>query len=226
MKTQTESTWLDVGIVGPILQHPTAFFAEIVQNHELGQKISGMFIASTIFLTLYGAMLGLGNIRSSFYLAIAIPVLFLSSLIICLPVMYLSDVMTGSQRSLSQICAVLLTALTAASTVLFSFSLLVGLISLTGNFYRPFMLNTTVLGLAIFIGLTYMSRGILLTSQVDTTHHLSKVNQQIHLFWLILFLLVITQIAWGIVLKGYVMLQLSDVQSGHIPLFMKSLLGG
>ena len=108
------------GIMGLVLQQPRLFMREIREGVRLAEKIWMLALSSTVFLAVYGATLGSGHPLLSLNVMIAVPFLFLSSLVTCIPVMYLFDVLTGSQRSLAQMVAVLLTSLGAASTVFFS----------------------------------------------------------------------------------------------------------
>ena len=95
-------------IIGPVLQQPRQFFGEIREGVHLSRKIWALSVTSTVFLAIYGAMLGSGHPLLSLNVAVAVPFLFLGSLAACIPVIYLFDTLTGSQRSLAQMVAVLL----------------------------------------------------------------------------------------------------------------------
>ena len=183
-------------IIGPVLQQPRQFFQEIRDGIRLPEKIWALSISSIVFLTIYGATLGSGYLLLSLNVAIAIPFLFLSTLVTCLPVMYLLDVLTGSQRSIAQIVAVLLTSLTAAATVFFSFAPIMVAFNLTGTIVQFFWLNVAILAMATLVGLLYMVQGIIQTAIVDTSHTLSKINPLLHFLWMLLFLTVTTQVGW------------------------------
>jgi hypothetical protein len=187
-------------VIGPVFQQPKQFFREIREGIRLSEKIGSLLISSAVFLTVYGAILGSGHPLLSLNAALTVPFLFLSSLIICIPVMYLFDVLTGSQRSLAQVVAVLLTSLCAASTVFSSFSLIIMVYSLTGDLVNFFGLNLAILAMAALVGLIYVTQGIIQTALVDTNHSLSRVNQWLHFLWILLYLAVISQMAWGALL--------------------------
>lgn len=186
------------GIMGPVLQQPRQFMKEIRDGVRLGEKIWMLALSSAVFLAAYGATLGSGHPLLSLNVMIAVPFLFLCSLVTCIPVMYLFDVLTGSQRSLAQMVAILLTALGAASTVFFSFAPIMVVFSLTGTVLQFFWLNVCILAMATLIGLIYMVAGIIQTAIVDANHPLSKVNRQLHFLWMLLFLVVAVQMAWGL----------------------------
>lgn len=185
-------------IIGPVLQHPRQFFNEIREDVHLTRKIWALSLISAIFLTIYGAMLGSGHPLLSLNVAIAVPFLFLGSLATCIPVIYLFDVLTGSQRSLAQMVAVLLTSFCATSTVFFSFAPMMVVFSLTAGLPQFFGLNLCILAIGTFVGLLYMVQGAIHTTIVDPNHHLSKVNHHLHFLWVPLFLMVSAQMAWGL----------------------------
>jgi len=185
-------------IIGPVLQQPRQFFGEIREGVHLSRKILALSLTSATFLTIYGAMLGSGHPLLSLNVAIAVPFLFLGSLATCIPVIYLFDVLTGSQRSLAQMVTVLLTSFCATATVFFSFAPMMVVFNLTAGTPQFFGLNLCILAIGTFVGLLYMVQGAIHTTIVDPSHHLSKINQHLHFLWVPLFLAVIVQMAWGL----------------------------
>jgi hypothetical protein len=184
-------------IMGAVLQQPAQFFIEIRNEVNLSQKIWTLLASSLMFLAIYGAVLGTGHPFLSLGAAIAIPFLFLGSLATCIPVMYLLDVLTGSQRSLSQMVAILLTSVSAAATVFFSFAPIMVVFRLTGTLLQFFGVNLGILALATLVGLIYVTQGLIQTAMVDTSHNLSRVNRRLHFLWMLLFLMVMSQMAWS-----------------------------
>ena len=185
-------------IVGPILQHSSQFFDEVRAGVQLGWKTRALSVTSVVFLAIYGAVLGSRYPLLSASAAIGIPILFTSSLITCIPVTYLLDILTGSRRSLAQMVVVLLIALCAAATVLFSFAPIVIVFNLTGSTPQFFVLNVGILGLATAVGLMFMVRGLIRTAIVDTSNDLSRINRRLHYVWVLLYLMVSIQIGQGL----------------------------
>lgn len=185
-------------VLGDVLQKPSQFFSEIRDSVNLSQKITGLTSLSLIFLFIYGAVLGSGHPLLSLNAAIAVPLLFLGSLITCVPVIYLFDILSGSQRSLAQMVAILLTSVSTATTVFFCFSPIMVLFRLAGSLLQYFWLNVGILAVATLIGLIYVTEGLIKTANVDSSRSLSKVNQWLHFVWMLLYLMVISQMAWGL----------------------------
>jgi hypothetical protein len=184
-------------VVGAFLQQPRQFFQEVRAGIEIYKKIGALLLSSSLFLAAYGAVLGSGHPLLSLNAAFAVPILFLGSLATCVPVMYLLDVLSGSQRSLSQMVVVLATSLCAGSTVFFSFAPIMIVFRLTGSLQQYFWLNVGVLAMSMLVGLIYLTQGLLQTTIVDAAHGLSVLNKRLHLLWMFLFAMVISQMAWG-----------------------------
>jgi len=184
-------------IMGAVLQHPAQFFSEIGNSVNLLEKILTLFTTSAIFLLIYGAVLGAGHPLLSLGAAVGVPILFLGSLATCIPVMYLLDILSGSQRSLGQMIAILLTSVSAAAMVFFSFAPIMVLFRLTGTLYQFFWLNLGILAMATLVGLVYVTQGLIQTARVDPSHNLSGLNRRLHFLWMLLFLMVMSQMAWS-----------------------------
>ena len=97
------------------------FLDDIRQDIKLESKILALLIASTLFLAIYGAIIGASSgglqIISS---AIKLPALYLITLAICLPTLYFFDILFGSILNFRQYVAMSLTAVGVISVLLFS----------------------------------------------------------------------------------------------------------
>lgn len=201
-------------VVGQLLQQPRQFFVEIKEGVMLPEKIGMLLISSTVFLALYGAVMGAGHFYLSLGAAIGMPFLLLVSLAACVPVMYLLDVISGSQRTLGQLVAVLLSSIGAAATVFFSFAPIIIVFRLTGTIPQFFWINTGVLAMATLVGLIFVTQGLIQTAIVDEKNALSRVNRRLHFLWMLLYLMVVSQIAWS-------MLAFFQRTGGFIGLFLQ-----
>ena len=184
-------------VVGQLLQQPGHFFVEIREGVRLSEKIWMLLVSSIAFLALYGGVMGAGHFYLSLGAALGMPFLLLVSLAACVPVMYLLDVVSGSQRTLAQLVAVLLTSVSAAAIVFFSFAPIIVVFRLTGTIPQFFWLNTGVLAVATLIGLIFVTQGLIQTAIIDTGNALSVINRRLHFIWILLYLMVISQIAWS-----------------------------
>lgn len=186
----------DFAIVGTVLQRPGQFFDEIRDGVDLPVKILALLISTITFLTIYGAILGSGHVLQAISSAIKLPIIFLGGLIACVPTLYIFDVLLGSKRSLSQTIAILLTSVTVIAVLLFGFAPITVVFRLTTNGFQFFkLLNVGFLIVAILTGLVYLERGLRQTSTSSSSHIWREL---LYAFWVIVFILVISQMAWGL----------------------------
>ena len=184
-----------LAITGAILQRPGEFFNEIRDGIGLTEKIQALLITSTIFLTVYGAVLGSGHPLQALSSAIKLPLVFLGSLVACAPTLYIFDLLLGSKRSLNQTIAVLLTAVTATAVLLFSFTSITIAFRLMFSDYQFFnLLNVGFLVITVSVGMLYMVTGLSRSSGAQ--HRI--LNDLLYAGWIILLLFMISQIAWSL----------------------------
>ena len=88
-----------LAITGAILQRPGEFFNEIRDGIGLTEKIQALLITSTIFLAVYGAVLGSGHPLQALSSAIKLPLVFLGSLVACAPTLYIFDLLLGERTT-------------------------------------------------------------------------------------------------------------------------------
>lgn len=186
----------DFAVVGAILQRSGQFFEEIRNGIGLSSKIVSLLISSTLFLLIYGAVLGSGHPLQAISSAIKFPLLFFGSLIACTPTLYIFDVLLGSKRSLGQTVAILLTAVTVIAVLLFGFAPITVVFKLTVNGFQFFkLLNVGFLVIAVIVGLIYLERGLRRTVATENHYFSSEV---LYAFWIIILIIVISQMAWSL----------------------------
>ena len=85
-------------IVISLLRDRKEFLAEVYDGVRLKTKMAALLISSSCFFTIYGAIIGsfrsLPQVASS---AIKLPALYLITLVICLPTLYIFNALFGSK---------------------------------------------------------------------------------------------------------------------------------
>src|SRR5512136_1782362 len=113
----------DLAVIETILRNRYHFFIEIRDGIGLREKMRAMLISSVIFFALYGAVLGsTHSLWQALSSAVKLPILFLATLVVCSPTLYFFNVLFGSNQSLTQNVALILTAITVTSVLLLSFT--------------------------------------------------------------------------------------------------------
>ncbi len=113
----------DVALIDTLLRDRSRFFDEVQQSEGLPQKIRAMLIASLGSLALYGALLGsTHSLWQSASAAVKLPLLFLATLLICTPVLYILNILFGANQRLSQSIVLVLSSISLTAILLLSFA--------------------------------------------------------------------------------------------------------
>lgn len=135
-----------------LLRDRKQFFDEVRRDYKTEKKIGALLIASSIFLAIYGAIIG----ASSSWLqmvssAIKLPALYLITLTICLPTLYFFDILFGSALSFGQYALLALISVAVISVLLFSFAPISLFFLISVHDYNFFLLLNV--GIFAFTGL-------------------------------------------------------------------------
>lgn len=179
-----------------LLRDRQVFLEEIRQGVRIPSKIFSLLICSSIFLAIYGGIIGIYHSwMQALASAVKLPALYLITLLICLPTLYFANIIFGSKRTFGQHLALVLTAVALTSALLFSFApiSLFFLIS-TNNYQFLILLNVIIFSLTGFIGVSSLYKGASLVLEQDTEG--SDTRQKILKFWLFLYAFVGMQLGW------------------------------
>ena len=101
-----------LGVIDDLLRSRDQFFAEIGQRRGLRQKTRAMLISSGAFLAFYGVVLGSSHsLWQSLSAAVKLPLLFLATLLVCAPVLFMLNILFGASQRLNQSIALVLSAI-------------------------------------------------------------------------------------------------------------------
>jgi len=183
-------------IIETILRDRRRFFAEIREGSGLAEKMRAMIISSVAFFALYGAVMGSSHsLWQALSSAVKLPLLFLATLIICAPTLYFFNLIFGSNQSLSQNVALILTAITVTAVLMLSFAPIVLFFLLTTNHYQFFkLLNVALFTVAGVIGVLFLSQGMRIVSYAGKEG--ASARRNVVRFWIIVYAFVGSQMAW------------------------------
>jgi hypothetical protein len=183
-------------IIESILRDRQTFFGEIRQGKALAEKMRAMLVSSVAFLALYGAAMGsTHSLWQTLSSAVKLPVLFLATLLVCAPTLYFFNLIFGSNQSLSQNVALMLTAITVTSVVLLSFAPIVLFFLLTSSNYQFFkLLNVGVFTVAGIIGVIFLAQGMTVVSASGSGDAGARIA--VVRLWILVYAFVGSQVAW------------------------------
>lgn len=187
----------DLAVIEQILRNRQEFFAEIRDGFGLRSKVRSMMVSSFVFLAIYGAVLGSthspGQALSS---ALKLPVLFLATLLVCVPTLYFFNVLFGSDQGISQNVALILTAIVVTAVLLVSFAPVSIFFLLTTSQYQFFkLLNVAVFSISGLMGIVFLGQGMRVMKGSETGQ---TERRWVLRLWMFLYAFVGSQLAWTI----------------------------
>ncbi|AKG24005.1 hypothetical protein [Calothrix sp. 336/3] len=180
-----------------LLRDRQNFLEEIKQGIRLQAKANSLLVVSSIFFSIYGAIIGASHSwMQALSGAIKFPAFYLLSLIICFPTLFFFNVLFGSRSSLQQHFVVLLTAVSVMSVLLFSFApvTLFFLITSPGSYQFFKLLNVFIFFVTGSFGVKFLYDGMQLLSQQDEIGKATRTT--ILRSWLLLYAFVGMQLGW------------------------------
>src|SRR5512136_1929668 len=186
----------DLAVIETILRNRRYFFNEIRQGINLPQKMRAMLISSIAFFALYGAVMGsTHSLWQALSSAAKLPILFLATLIVCSPTLYFFNILFGSDQSLTQNIALILTAITVTAVLLLSFAPIAMFFLLTTSNYQFFkLLNVVVFIAAGGMGVLFLGQGMRVVSAAGPEG--AGARRTVLRLWILVYAFVGSQMAW------------------------------
>jgi hypothetical protein len=212
-------------IIERFLRDREGVWQQIKQEYCLNALIGQMLRSSTIALVGYGAVMGAGAsnpLLQAGASALKLPILYLLTLAICLPTLYLFNLLCGGRLSARQALALALAAITVSSALTLAFAPISIFFLITAKSY-PFyqLLNVSILTLTGVVGLQFLVSGVHSMNRFEPAEHPQpeagelhassdaeprpapnpfayrrSVNLTLLYFWLMLYGFVGTQLSW------------------------------
>ena len=131
-------------------------------ERDLNALTGRMLTSSAIALACYGAVLGsFHSPLMALTSAVKLPLLFLVTLAICLPTLYLFNLVFGARLSVRQSLALVMVAITVTSMLAVAFAPISLFFLITAPDYGFFkLLNVAILTLSALVGLRFLTGGM------------------------------------------------------------------
>jgi hypothetical protein len=186
----------NLAIIETILRSRHRFFDEIRQGVDLGAKMRAMLISGVVFFALYGAVMGsTHSLWQTLSSGVKLPLLFLSTLVICSPTLYFFNLIFGSNQSLSQNFCLILTAITVTAVLLLSFAPILLFFLLTTSNYQFFkLLNVAIFAVSGVVGVLFLSQGMQIVS--TSGEEGEGARRMVLRLWILVYAFVGSQMAW------------------------------
>jgi hypothetical protein len=149
-------------VIERILRDRGGVWRQIIEDRDLKPLSGQLLLSSAIALAGYGAVLGASNgWLQALASAVKLPILFLVTLAICLPTLYLFNLVFGARLTLRQAVAMVSVAITVMTTLSVAFAPISLFFLITApnySFYK--LLNVAIMALTAIIGLRFLVVGM------------------------------------------------------------------
>jgi hypothetical protein len=149
-------------VIERLLRDRDSVWRQIIEERGLRQLTGQMLSSSAVSLALYGAVLGANyGWLQALSSAVKLPLLFLATLAICLPTLYLFNLVFGARLSVLQAVTLIMVAITVTSVLTLAFAPISLFFLITAHNYQFFkLLNVAILTLTAFVGLRFLTTGM------------------------------------------------------------------
>ncbi len=208
-------------VIERFLRDREGVWRQIRLEYGLNALLGQMLASSTAALACYGLVMGSSHsLWQALASAFKLPVLFLLTLAICLPTLYLFNLLCGGRLSARQALALVLSAITVTAALTLAFAPITLFFMVTAQSYPFFiLLNTAILLLTGSVGLSFLIGGMhsmnaqaraeqaapaAQDEQAEAVQQLVQapapqprpVSMNLLLIWVLLYGFVGTQLAW------------------------------
>ncbi len=154
-------------VIERLLRDREGVWQQIIDQRDLRGLTVQMLTSSTVSLGLYGAVLGASNSwAQALSSTIKLPLLFLATLAICLPTLYLFNLVFGAKLSMMQAVTLILVAVTVTAVLTLAFAPISLFFLISAHSYSFFkLLNVAILTLTAIVGLRFLISGMRALSQ-------------------------------------------------------------
>jgi hypothetical protein len=149
-------------VIERILRDRAGIWQQIIEEKGLRRLTGQMLSSSAISLALYGVVLGFNfGPLQALSSAVKLPLLFLATLAICLPTLYLFNLVFGARLSVLQAVTLIMVSITVTSVLTLAFAPISLFFLITANNYSFFkLLNVCILVLTALVGLKFLTAGM------------------------------------------------------------------
>jgi hypothetical protein len=149
-------------VIERILRDRQGIWQQVVEDRGLSKLTVQMLISSAAALAVYGAVLGsFHSVLMALTSAVKLPLLFLVTLAICLPTLYLFNLVFGARLSIRQSIALVMVAITVTAMLAVAFAPISLFFLITAPDYGFFkLLNVGILALSALVGLRFLTGGM------------------------------------------------------------------
>jgi hypothetical protein len=184
--------------VDGILRHREDYFGRIFDSEEVGKQIGRLLGIIIVLSGFHGLIMGTSSgLLQMLPSGVKVPILYILTLVVCYPVLYVVNVIMGSRLSFMQTLALILLAMALNAILLASCSSIVLFFTITGAQYHFLkLLHVVIFAFSGMWGMFALWRGLQAMCETSTLY--PKQAIRILQIWILIFALVGMQMAWSL----------------------------
>ena len=187
-----------LGYLDSILRHREAHFGDIFANCDVLRQIGLLLGIILVLSAVHGLCMGLSSGPLQMLAsAIKVPMLYLVTLAVCFPMLYVVNVIMGSRLGFLQTLALILLAMALSAILLAACSPIAVFFAVTGsNYHFLKLLNVAIFAFSGAWGMLGLWRG--LHGMCETSDLYPRQAVRILQIWIVIFAFVGTQMVWSL----------------------------
>jgi hypothetical protein len=194
-----------LGLLDQILRQRDALFEEVFEARSVASRIRSFLLVIVTLTALYGLTMGMAalvvdpgrGLLQMMASAVKLPLLYLLSVGVCFPVLFIVLVLMGARLTFSQTLALILLALTLNAVLLTSCAPMVVFFVLTGsNYHFIKLLHVAIFAFSGFWGMLALWQG--LSAMCEKSDLYPRQAIRILQVWVLVFGFVGSQTAWSL----------------------------
>ena len=176
-----------------VLRDGQRFLEEVKRFDKLSEKMVSLFVSSFVLFAVYGAIMGsFTGPAQALSSAIKLPLLFLATVAICMPTLYVACLLLGAKETVGQYFTLLMAPLAVTAALLVSFAPVTVFFMLTSSHYQFFkLLNVAILGTCGVAGVRFFGRAVR-----ELWGEAASQRRSVLVPWMFLYAFVGSQLGW------------------------------
>jgi hypothetical protein len=185
-----------IAIPTTILREPQVFWAELRAGECLKEKAVALLAVSVACFVAFGAIIGSSHsFAQALSAGVKLPILFLLTMLVCLPTLHILNLLFGSRHSLMQLLVLLLATLALTGTLLLAFAPVSAFFMMTTTNYDFIkVMNVVIFAVTAGLGVRFFYRGMRGLNEEDEQQHVAR--EKVLRIWILLYAFVGSQLAW------------------------------
>jgi hypothetical protein len=157
----TNSRGAEPLVIERILRDRDGIWRQIDEERDLPRLNRMMLASSMVSFAIFGLVLGSSNgFPQAVSSMVKLPLLFLATLAICLPTLYLFNLVFGARLSMTQVVTLIMVSITVTAVLTLAFAPISLFFWITAQNYAFFkLLNVGILVLTALVGLRFLTAG-------------------------------------------------------------------